>query len=397
MSFKKRSLILPIYIPSFLLSAVEGALMPILPVSATNYGLGLAEASVVAGVMFVSAMLFEIPASWINTRLGERRSMLLATVSAAVLLAFAYLELGYWALLVAAAGFGASHSLFGLARHSLLTHLTSGPNRPKAMALLGGMFRGGWAFGPIVSGAIILAFGLQAGYLAAIVMCLGAGVSVLTVRAEKLASSPSGLHGNMWEVAKREAPKLLTLGVASGIISGARAIRLMGLPLLAVALGIDAATSSLIFGITGLIDFALFYLSGVIMARYGKFWSSVPTLMMLGVSYIFTFWVTDLFTFWVLAAVTALANALSAGINMVLGADLAPEGARSEFLASFRLLTSGGSALAPVVISAFTALISLPAALAITGLGNFLGAYLFWKYLPKYAPDQKRPQGNKKL
>jgi MFS family permease len=390
-SFRKRDLALPVYVPSFLLSAAEGALLPILPVSATNYGLGLAEASVVAGVMLVTAMVFEIPASWITTKIGERRAMLLATTSAALLLGFAFLNLGYWALLVAAAGFGASHTLFGLARHSLLTHLTSGPKRPTAMALLGGMFRGGWAFGPIVSGAIILAFGLQAGYLAAITMAVLAGISVLLVKAEKLKSTPSGQQGNIWTVAKREAPKLLTLGVASGIISGARTIRLIGLPLLAVALGIDAATSSLIFGITGLIDFALFYTSGLIMARYGKFWSSVPTLLMLGVAYLFSFWVTDLMTFWILAAVTALANAISAGINMVLGADMAPEGARSEFLASFRLLTSGGSAVAPIVIAGLTALISLPAALAITGLGNFVGAYLFWKYLPIYAPDEKRP------
>jgi MFS family permease len=177
--------------------------------------------------------------------------------------------------------------------------------------------------------------------------------------------------------------------VASGIISGARTVRLIGLPLLAVALGLDAATSSFIFGITGIIDFALFYLSGIIMERYGKFWSSVPTLLMLGTAYLFTFLVTDLMSFWILASVTALANAISAGINMVLGADLAPEGARSEFLASFRLLTSGGSAVAPIVISGLTAMFSLPAALAITGLGNFVGAYLFWKYLPRYAPDIK--------
>ncbi len=389
MSFKKRDLVLPIYAPSFLLSAAEGALLPILPISATNYGLGLAEASIVAGVMLIAAMLFEIPASWITTAIGERRAMLVATASSTFLLGFAFLDLGYWALLIAAGGFGASHSLFGLARHSLLTHLATGGQRPKAMALLGGMFRGGWAFGPIISSGVILGFGLQAGYLTAMAMTALAGVSVLMVKAKSLASTPNGLQGNIWQVAKQEAPKLLTLGVASGIISGARTVRLIGLPLLAVALGLDAATSSFIFGITGVIDFALFYLSGIIMERYGKFWSSVPTLLMLGVAYLFTFLVTDLVSFWILASVTALANAISAGINMVLGADLAPEGARSEFLASFRLLTSGGSAVAPVVISGLTALFSLPAALAIAGLGNFVGAYLFWKYLPRYAPDAK--------
>jgi MFS family permease len=99
--------------------------------------------------------------------------------------------------------------------------------------------------------------------------------------------------------------------------------------------------------------------------------------------------VTDLNSFWILAAVTALANAASAGINMVLGADLAPDGARSEFLAAFRMMTSGGVVLAPLMITTLTALIALPAALAITGLLNFYGAFLFWKYLPIHAPDKK--------
>ena len=111
--------------------------------------------------------------------------------------------------------------------------------------------------------------------------------------------------------------------------------------------------------------------------------------MALGTTYLFSFMVTDVATFWVMASVTALANAVSAGINMILGADLAPPGARSEFLASFRMLTSGGVALAPAMISVLTAAVGLAGALAATGLLNFVGAFLFWRYLPKYAPDKR--------
>jgi hypothetical protein len=89
-----------------------------------------------------------------------------------------------------------------------------------------------------------------------------------------------------------------------------------------------------------------------------------------------------------MAAVTALANAMSAGINMILGADMAPAGSRSEFLAAYRILTSGGVAIAPVMISGLTAAVGVASALATTGLLNFVGAYLFWKYLPVYAPDK---------
>lgn len=388
--FRKRSLAAPIYLPSFLITAAEGALLPILPVSAVGYGYSLAEAGIITAVMMIATLVFEVPAAWITNRIGERRAMLVGTAVGATATAVAFLHLGYMSLVMAAMAFGAAHSLFGLARHSLLAELVPSEHRPKSMSLLGGMFRGGMAFGPILGSSFIALYGIEAGYLAALLLCLAAGASVFATPSEKLNTAPSGQEGNIWVVARRESKKLITLGVASAIISAGRTIRLIGLPLLAIQLALDPAETSFIFGLTGLIDFSLFYLSGIIMDRYGKFWSSVPTLLALGTAYLFSFMVTDSLSFWIMASVTALANAASAGINMILGADLAPKGARSEFLASFRMLTSGGVAIAPVAISALTALIGLSAALAATGLLNFLGAYLFWRFLPIYAPDKPR-------
>ena len=388
-NFKKRSLALPVYLPSLLFEAAFSSLLPIFPASATEYGFDLASAGAVTAAAMLGTLLFELPASSIVNRLGERASMIVATVIAAMFGVLGFLNLGYWPLLLIAMGFGAMFSLFGLSRHSLLTAQVPASHRAKAMSLLGGSFRGGAALGPILGSLAVAQFGTEAAYLVASSLCLVAMIAVTSVPKNKLHSPPSGQHGNVWEVAKRERAKLLTLGMASAIISAGRTIRMIGLPLLAIQLGIDPATASLIFGVTGVIDFALFYASGLIMSRWGKFWSSVPTLLALGVSYLFAFMVTDLNSFWILAAVTALANAASAGINMVLGADLAPDGARSEFLAAFRMMTSGGVVLAPLMITTLTALIALPAALAITGLLNFYGAFLFWKYLPIHAPDKK--------
>ena len=388
-NFKKRSLAIPVYLPSLLFEAALSSLLPIFPASATEYGFDLASAGAVTAAAMLGTLLFELPASSIVNRLGERASMIVATVIAAMFGVLGFLNLGYWPLLLIAMGFGAMFSLFGLSRHSLLTAQVPVSHRAKAMSLLGGSFRGGAALGPILGSLAVAQFGTEAAYLVASSLCLVAMIAVTSVPKNKLHSPPSGQHGNVWEVAKRERAKLLTLGMASAIISAGRTIRMIGLPLLAIQLGIDPATASLIFGVTGVIDFALFYASGLIMSRWGKFWSSVPTLLALGVSYLFAFMVTDLNSFWILAAVTALANAASAGINMVLGADLAPDGARSEFLAAFRMMTSGGVVLAPLMITTLTALIALPAALAITGLLNFYGAFLFWKYLPIHAPDKK--------
>ena len=385
--FRKRSLAAPIYLPSLLITGAEGALLPIVPVTAVGYGLSLAEAGVVAAVLMIGTLLFEVPASKLTNRVGERSTMVLGAGLGAVAGVLAFLNLGYATLLIAALVFGAGHAYFGLARHSILTGLVPIEHRPKSMSLIGGMLRGGMTLGPIVSAGFIALYGVQSGYLVVSALCILAGALMLSSSGQKLKAPPSGLNGKVWHVAKKHSKELITLGVASSIINAGRTIRMVGLPLLAIQLALDPAETSFIFGITGLVDFALFYLSGIVMDKYGKFWASVPTLLGLGFVYLFSFMVIDLTSFWIMAGLTALANAMSAGINMILGADMAPSGSRSEFLAAFRILTSGGVAVAPAMISSLTALIGLSSALAATGLLNFVGAYLFWKYLPVYAPD----------
>lgn len=383
--FRKRGIIVPVYLPSFLFTAAEGALLPIIPVTAVAFGLDLASAGAILAAMLLGTLIAEYPSAWVNTKIGERRSMLLATMIGTLASALPFFGLGLWALILAAATFGAAHALFGLARHTLLAHLVPLTKRARAMSTLGGMFRGGFSFGPIIGSAVITVYGVEATYLAASIMVALAGIAVLAHPSGKLTTPPNGQLGTSWQVAKQNKHKLLTLGIASSIIASARTVRMIGLPLLALAIGIDPATTAFIFGVTGLLDFALFYVAGLIMDRYGRFWTSVPTLLTLGVLYLGTFLVIDLPSFWIFATISALANAASAGINMVLGADLAPEGGRSEFLASFRFLTSSGVAFAPVAISVLTAVFSLPVALAATGMVNFWGAYLFWRYLPVYS------------
>jgi MFS family permease len=358
-----------------------------LPVTAVGYGLSLAEAGVVAAVLMIGTLLFEVPASKLTNRIGERNTMVLGAGLGVVAGVLAFLNLGYATLLIAALVFGAGHAYFGLARHSILTGLVPIEHRPKSMSLIGGMLRGGMTLGPIVSAGFIALYGVQSGYLVVSALCILAVALMLSSSGQKLKAPPSGLNGKVWHVAKKHSKELITLGVASSIINAGRTIRMVGLPLLAIQLALDPAETSFIFGITGLVDFALFYLSGIVMDKYGKFWASVPTLLGLGFVYLFSFMVIDLTSFWIMAGLTALANAMSAGINMILGADMAPSGSRSEFLAAFRILTSGGVAVAPAMISSLTALIGLSGALAATGLLNFVGAYLFWKYLPVYAPD----------
>ena len=387
--FRKRDLIRPVYLPSLLFMMAEGALLPIIPATAESFGVGLATAGAVAGALMLGALLAEVPSALINGILGERRAMMLAGVCGAIGAIIAFAGQNILFLAAGAAMVGAGHSLFGLARHTFLTEKVPPHTRARAMSILGGMFRGGLALGPVVGAGFVASLGVNSVYFFAAGVMLLVSLILFSVNAESMVCPPSENRGRSWMIAKREKNKLRTLGVASAVIAGIRNIRMIALPLFAISLGIDPATASLVIGLTGIIDFALFYLSGIVMDKYGRFWTSVPTLIAFGILYMLFFSMNDLTTFALFAALTALVNALSSGINMVLGADLAPSDARSEFLAGFRLLTTSGNAFSPYVLSGVTLLFGLGPAMAVMGGISFYGAFMFWKFLPKYGqPSQ---------
>ncbi|MDR9363335.1 MAG: MFS transporter [Microbacteriaceae bacterium] len=387
--FRKRDLIRPVYLPSLLFMMAEGALLPIIPATAESFGVGLATAGAVAGALMLGALLAEIPSALINGILGERRAMMLAGVFGAIGALLAFIGQNVLFLALGAAMVGAGHSLFGLARHAFLAEKVPSFTRARAMSILGGMFRGGLALGPVIGAGFVASLGVNSVYFFAAGVMLLVSLIVFSVDAESMVCPPSENRGRSWMIAKREKSKLRTLGVASAVIAGIRNIRMIALPLFAISLGIDPATASLVIGLTGIIDFALFYLSGIVMDKYGRFWTSVPTLLAFGVLYVLFFTMNDLTTFVIFAALTALVNALSSGINMVLGADLAPRDARSEFLAGFRLITTGGNAFSPYVLSGVTLLFGLGPAMVVMGGISFYGAFMFWKFLPKYGePSQ---------
>lgn len=386
--FRKRDLIRPVYLPSLLFMMAEGALLPIIPATAESFGVGLATAGAVAGALMLGALLAEVPSALINGILGERKAMMLAGIFGAIGALTALVGQNVLFLAAGAAMVGAGHSLFGLARHAFLAEKVPSYTRARAMSILGGMFRGGLALGPVVGAGFVAAFGVNSVYFLAAGVMLLVSLILFSVDAQSMVCPPSENRGQSWMIAKREKHKLRTLGVASAVIAGIRTIRMIALPLFAISLGIDPATASLVIGLTGIIDFALFYLSGIVMDRYGRFWTSVPTLLAFGVLYMLFFTMTDLTTFAIFAALTALVNALSSGINMVLGADLAPKDARSEFLAGFRLLTTSGNAFSPYVLSGVTLIFGLGPAMAVMGGISFYGAFMFWKFLPKYGKPQ---------
>ena len=185
---------------------------------------------------------------------------------------------------------------------------------------------------------------------------------------------------------------LLTLGAGSSLVAALRASRYVILPLWAVSIGLDVTTTAIIIGIAAGVDFALFYLGGWIMDRFGRLWTAVPSMLGLGIGHLVLAFTHDLPSnvewFIAVAMILSLANGIGAGILMTLGADLADPKNPAPFLGAWRFTNDFGGAVAPLLVAGITAVASLALASGVMGVLGLLGALILRIYVPKYS---KRP------
>ena len=417
-----------VYGPTVLFALGEGAVIPLIPVIAAQLGADVATAALVASALVVGQLCGNIPAGWAVARIGERLTMAIAgVVSLAGVAGMALApSLGVFAIATFLIGFCAA--AFGLARHSFMTTRVPVSFRARALSLLGGTFRLGMFVGPFVAAGLLALFGDEhatiwffgACLVATVLLVLlgpdpekqfvgqGPAVSSDTVdtedtgepvtgsiplrqsRPRDAAGPGTGVLRTMW----RHRRVLSTLGLAAASLSAVRSARQVVLPLWGVSIGLDAQTIALVVGISGAIDFALFYASGQVMDRFGRLWAALPAMILMGAGFVALAFTHDLpqaaMWFAMFAAVLGVGNGLSSGILLTLGADVAPKTDPAPFLGSWRTLTDAGGAVAPLLVSAVAALTSLAAATGLMGAVGLVGALAFVRWVPRYVP-QVRP------
>jgi len=389
-SYKLSSLNLPVFAPSLLFGIAEGGLLPIIPASAQGLGASLPMAGIITGLVMIGTLFADIPAARLINRLGERKAMLAASVVSAFGALIALFATNLWMLGAGIFVIGSSIAVFGLARHSYLTETVPYSHRARALSILGGVFRAGHFFGPMIGALLITLIDIQAVYWNAVVFSVLAVIVLIFIKPDRMPDTPSTIPGATWQVAKRESKKLATLGVAAAIIGGLRTARTVGLPLWALYIGLSPATTALYIGIAGALDLALSYSSGQIMDRFGRKWAALPTLLGLSLTFSLLTIANNPTTFLAVALLMSLANGVGSGIILVIGADLAPRGQRNEFLASYRLLVDSGVALTPVLMAGLAAAFGLAYAMfALSGIG-LIGASVIYRYLPTRAKPSEQ-------
>lgn len=410
--FSWRSIVLPAYLPTFLFSLGEGAIIPVIPVVATERGASIALAGLIAAMLMVGELVGDLPAGWLVARIGERNAMIGASLLAVIGILIALVSPSVTALGIGVFLLGLATAVFGLARHAFLTSYVPGRVRARALSTLAGVFRGGWAVGPFVAAAIIAWTGSSEPVFWVLVAACFAVVVVLIVlpdpervfgaarlaraasvaddvRTAGQAEADAASHGVFRAIVTHRAV-LLRIGSGVGLLSAIRASRTVILPLWAVSIGMPPETAALVIGISATIDFALFYVSGQVMDRFGRLWSAIPGLVGLGIGHLVLAFTHDVpgneAWFTAVAVLFGVANGLSSGVILTLGADLAPKSDPAPFLGAFRTMADAGQAAAPLALAAITSAVSIMVATAAMGVLGFVGAAILWRYVPRYLP-----------
>ena len=382
--YKIKSLVYPVFLPSFLFAVGEASLIPVIPASAQAFGADLATAGFIAGLGMLGTLFADIPAARIVNYFGERKAMIYAAAVAAAGILFAVFATNMLMLSIGILITGACHAIFGLARHGYIAEVVPVEKRGRALAILGGAFRAGGFVGPLLGAVVISLVGVSAVFWLPVIFSLLAGFVLLTTKPGAMADTPPNQGHSLIFIAKREGYKLRTLGLAATTLTIARTARTIGLPLWALYINLPVETAALYIGIAGALDFALFYTSGQVVDRFGRLWAAVPTLTGMAISLFALTFAQDATGFLIAALALSLSNALGSGLVMVIGADLAPKDARNEFLAFYRLMVDGGIAMTAPAISIMTLIFGLPVALAGISVITLGGAIGMWKYIPKF-------------
>ncbi|WP_442951984.1 MFS transporter [Orrella sp. JC864] len=384
-SFSWKKIAIPAFGPSLLDGLSKGAILPVVALSARDLGASVAMAGVVAALIGGGSLLSNIPAAMLTARYGERKAIAGAAVVSMAGLLLAVLATQVWMLALGMLIVGVASSVFMLARQVYLVEAVPLSLRARALSTLGGMTRVGVFVGPFAGAGLIHLMGLAGAYWIAIAAMAASAWVVL--RWPDLSSGKESAKDvprpQMRKVARENVRTFMTLGVGVLLVGVLRSSRQVVVPLWAEHLGIDAATTSLIYGLVAAIDMAVFYPAGKVMDQRGRIWVAVPCTLLMGLSLIGIPFTSSMGAFVLVSLVLGFGNGIGSGIVMTLGADSAPAHQRTQFLGIWRLMSDVGTSGGPLLLSAVSALASLAAGAMVIGALGLVAAGVFWRWVPR--------------
>jgi MFS family permease len=379
-----RQLILPLYLPTFLLSIAQSTMIPILPLFADSFQVGYSWIGIALAGEGIGMLLGDLPAGMSLRKLGARKTML----SGVMVWGICTLLL-YWAnhivwvfALQVIGGFG--FSFYGVSRLLMISEKLPSSLRGQAVALIGGVFRMGRVVGPIAAGLLAVHFQLRSGFIFFFLVVILSFLVLRLFMPEIYPESNPSMKNPIGTMLKGHTSILLRGGSGQFILSLLRNGPRVIIPLYgANVLGLGVEQIGGILSIAALLDMALFLPAGWIMDNFGRKFSVIPSVAFLGVSLLLIPFTSSYSGLLLVALIGGAGNGISAGLIMTMGADFAPPAYRGEFLGVWRFIGDSGSTTSPLILGALADLISLQQTSFVMSGFSVVGVFLFALMVPE--------------
>ncbi|MGY1899043.1 MFS transporter [Nocardia gipuzkoensis] len=386
-----RSLTWTVFVPMVVYGIGSGAAAPMYALRALDLGASAGLAGVIVALSGLGMVLTDLPAGRIVASIGERGALAVGSVLGAVgvLAAIAAPNVGVLALGMLLNG--AAGAVWGLARQSYLVAVVPVGDLGRAMSTLAGSMRLGFFCGPFLGAAVVHSLGPNGALWLQLVTTVISGAAMAAIRSPD-GSGGAGARHSLSAVVIEHRRTLGTLGLAALLVGAARAARLALLPLWAASIGLSASATSLVFGVAGAMDVLMSYPAGVWLDRYGRRATGVPSMILFALGFGALPFTSSVLGLGCAAVLLGLANGMSNGLIMTVGADVAPDGQRAEFLGAWRLTHDIGMFAGPVAVGAISALTVLGGAAVALALTAAAGAYAMHRWFPGVVQPMRRSQ-----
>jgi MFS family permease len=398
--FSLRSVAVAAYAPATLFGLSEGAMLPIIVASSIDRGASTSIAALIGSLLGIGSIVTNIPSGILATRVGERKSMIVAAVVTIVGLICCLVNAGrgFWSLALYGFGvllIGAASSVYNLARQSYLTETVPPHMRARALSTLGGTMRIGLFIGPFLGAGATALWGLSGPYFVSLAAIIAAALIVLRVPDLEVSweHRQAAAQVTTWGVVKRYWRMFATLGTGILLLSAIRQTRQVVVPLWAHHIGLSPTTTSIIYGVAGGVDALTFYPAGKVMDLHGRRWVAVPCVLVIGISFLLMPLTHGALTVALVAMMMGFGNGIGSGIVMTLGADASPAVGRPTFLAIWREFSDAGAGTGPVILAVVTAVAGLGVGIAASGGIGFLAAAALWLWIPRPPGSNPPPPG----
>ena len=377
---------MPIYVPAMLLGIPAQASLVLLPLYVLHLGESPAAAASIIGLRALGMMAMDIPAGMLAARFGDKTIMLAAIAALTMSHAAFALSNEIWLLYVIAFFYGAGGSSFLLGRMSYMTDTLAAADRGRAIAMIAGSMRAAALIGPALGAVLAQRMGYHVAFFVSAFLAASSWFCVKHFAVPEKSQQDFVPLSKVVEIGKIHARVFATAGTGAVLFMLLRSARTVMVPLVGASLNLDTETIGLIVSVSAAVDVAMFYPAGLIMDKYGRRATAVPSSILFTVALGSLALANDSWSLLGVAAFLGFANGLSTGIVMTLGTDLAPPSQRAGFLGIWRLLTDFGTSAGPMVVGAIVTSAPLAtAALSVAAIGT-LGCVIVYRYVEETLP-----------